>query len=130
MMQAIDIDRGQGIHGHGGRSYSAAQGRAIAELLQQHTGQRMAISIESMSMLLDIPDGRAIRQFLSDYDGVLFLLGESKGGYFMCDIADDAESYSRRARRQVASMQARIDRREQYAKNLPRCQSEFGWDGE
>lgn len=115
------MNRAQGVHGDGGRSYTAGQGRALSAVLQQHVGCRNATTVEALSDVTGV-GGRAVRQFLSDYDGVWFLIGGGDDGYYVCEWADEAAAFSRRIRSQVKTMQDRLCRRESFGGTLPAMQ--------
>lgn len=114
--------RAQGVHGSGGRSYTAAQGRALSAALKAHCGRDQATTIEALADATQV-NGRAVRQFLYDYDGTWFLLGGGDEGIYLCEWADEADSLSRRIRSQIKTMQHRLDRREQFAITLPAIQN-------
>lgn len=119
--RGVSVDRAQGVHGAGGRTYTAAQGRSLSAALKLHEGPTQAVTVEELAMATGV-NGRAVRQFLSDYDGVWFLLGGGDDGYFVCEWADDGDGFTRRVASQIKTMQERVDRRRQYAGTLPRKQ--------
>lgn len=117
----VNVDRAQGIHGNGGRSYTAAQGRTLSERLKTHVGKANPTTVEQLSDATGV-GGRAVRQFLSDYDGVWFLLGGGDDGYFICEFADEGSGFTHRIQSQVRTMQDRLSRRNGFAEGLPSMQ--------
>lgn len=112
----------QGVHGSGRRDYTVVQARLISAELKYHVGAQNPVTVEELANLTGV-GGRAVRQFLGDYDGVWFLLGGGDDGYYLCEWTDESERFTRRIRSQVTTMQGRINRRETFAQTLPTMQS-------
>ena len=115
------VTTAQGVHGSGGRTYTAQQGRALLAALKLHEGRSNPITVEELAMSTGV-NGRAVRQFLSDYDGAAFLLGGGDDGYFVCAYADEGDAFTGRIASQIRTMQERVDRRRDFAQQLPRQQ--------
>lgn len=112
--------RSQGVHGDGGRQYTAAQARKVYTYLQSAV---CSLTVEEIADATGI-DGRTVRDIVPAYDGVWYLLG-GNDGYQLCRFADDGDGLTRRLRRQIRTMTDRLERREQFAKTLPRQQNSF-----
>lgn len=117
----------QGIHGSGGRSYKAHEARLVAAELKYATGLTRAVTVEYLARATGI-GGRAVRQILSDFDGVWYLLGGGDDGYYVCEWADEGDSFTRRMRSQVTTMQERVTRRSTFAATLPTQQGDLFGD--
>lgn len=106
----------QGVHGSGSRDYEPEHvARVVAALKDGCT------SVAAVSERTGIA-GRTVRNIVSDYDGVEFLLGGSGNGYQLADGRDDAERLTRRFESQVNHMADRIARRWRYLAAQERSQ--------
>jgi hypothetical protein len=102
--------RGQGVHGSGSKTYSPQDAQRLTDVLK-----RMGpTTVEDLADLLNM-GGRAVRQILSDLDGVAFLLGGDDDGVLSCEWADEGDHKTRRLASQIKNMQERVERRERYA---------------
>jgi hypothetical protein len=109
----------QGLHGTGSRDYDWRQ---ADQVLDRHHRAAASPADGSEDLVGETGiHGRTVRQILSDADGAQLLLG-SAAGYFVCEVADDGDSLTAALRSQIASMSARVERRDRFALRLLRCQ--------
>ena len=113
------VNRAQGIHGDGGRNYTAAQARRVFDCMKAST----TMTVEDIADATGV-HGRAVRDIIRDYDGVWYLIG-GNDGYQLCEFADDGNSLTLRLHRQVRTMMDRLERRARFAQTLPRRQAEL-----
>lgn len=114
--------RAQGVHGSGARTYKPEMATRILFILRNEcVGPDNAMTVEALAARVGL-NGRAVRQAVGDMEvgGVVLTDQPTKGaaGYFICDSADQAESFTRRLESQVEKMQRRIDARRRSAAAL------------
>ena len=108
----------QGIHGAGGSGYTRSEVAQVVAVVCRAAGP---LTVEDIARSTNL-GGRTVRAILGEQDGLAFLLAGGDEGYRVCDLADDAESYTHRMESQIATMAARVARRRQFAATLDRRQ--------
>lgn len=109
----------QGLHGSGSREYDWRQSEPVLAAIR-NASHGAPVTVEDLVAHTGVA-GRTIRQILSDADGVHLLLGGG-AGYFIAEFADDADSLTNALKSQIATMTARVERRDRYGLALPRRQ--------
>ncbi len=110
--------RSQGVHGSGGRTFTPSQRASVVSVMLQHIGRRNILTLEQITELTSIA-GRTVRQIISECDGVEFVNGGAKSGYFVAEYLEETVHGSAQLRSQALQMLARADRRDALAKSLP-----------
>lgn len=102
----------------GSRSdYDQADRQALIAYMKVNcTGAANAITLKQLSDALMMGGReRAMRQIISDIDGVEFVLGTGDGGQWIAEFYEEAEPGTARLGSQARTMQERVDRRRAFA---------------
>jgi len=114
-----------GASGTGSREYDSAQYRSVVERFKaDHSGRARRIQLEGFARACGVK-GRTVRAILTDADGVDLLYCfdlEGQGGIFAAAFFDEAEYATANLAARAKSLTARIERRVEYARSLPRQQ--------
>lgn len=109
--------RSQGVHGQGSRTYKAADYQRVVQALRRLPEGRVVTVVE-LSQMSGVA-GRAVRNIISDADGVDLLLGgDGNGGYQLARSAGEAERLTLRLASQANRMSQRVRRRSDMARGL------------
>lgn len=113
MTRRAVVSRGQGIHGSGSREYTVAEAKSVITLLK---GAEQPLTIEEIADAVGMTGkGRSIRQLLSDFDGIEYLLAGDDDGVLLCRWSDEGDQKTRRLNSQAHKMLERVERRTRYA---------------
>lgn len=117
-----------GANDAGSRTYAANQRAAVIAELRRHVGKNHATTMNDLAIACRI-NGRALRQLISDLDGVELLLAFNEDVIYVAETADDADQFTGRLRHQAERMLERVQRRDTLAVTLPRGQMSFDVPG-
>src|SRR5580765_25973 len=112
----------QGVHGSGSRDFDPQERQRVVAAVRTAAASK-PLTVEDLVARTGVA-GRTVRAILSVVDGDELLLGGTRG-YFVADYAEDAAALTGALRSQVASMSARLERRERAAQHLPRRQEQL-----
>jgi hypothetical protein len=113
---STDSLRSQGTHGSGRRDFDPRQYRRVVDMITAMDNE--TLTVEDVSRETGVP-GRAVREIVSQADGVEFLLGGDGNGYRLATDAADAARLTQRFLSQAGKMHERAGRRSKYAATLP-----------
>ncbi len=106
----------QGVHGSGGRAFSAAQYQRVVHVLQQYPDRSWKVA--DLTDATGVP-GRTVREIVSQADGAAFVLGgDATKGYRLAVNAEDALRATLRLASQAQRMTERVRRRDALSRKM------------
>ncbi len=123
---------GWNTRGRGGRDYTDAQVTAVKTyLLNNCVGAVHVVKQERLAEFTGMVNStRALRQLLSDIDGIDFVLGTGDSGVWIVEFYEESDRTSARLGSQVKTMTERIERRKAYTnRHLTRQQGRMFDEG-
>jgi hypothetical protein len=108
------MKRWTGSKDSGTREYTSDErARVVAELLK-HVGSYHATTIETLGKTVHV-EGRALRQIISDVDGVDLVVGyDDHDRVFVCEHGYQADHHTAKLLAQARAMQERAERRRDF----------------